>query len=325
MECITRYGYLDYLPNLPTNIFFTAFFSLFFLLHLFLGLHRRIYSYMLAVLMGVALECIGYGGRIGMYYDVFAEKNFVLYLCGLTIGPAFFSAAVYLCIGRILRVYDTPTAVEGKEKGLTYLKPKSITLLFICCDTVSLILQAVGGGLASAAKGEVARQKGVNVMIAGLSAQVVATTLFCCVCGHLIWSVKRGHPERVNTETTGYRRTTRFRMLLGGVAVATVTILIRCVFRVAELSKGFKSKLANGEFCCHCVSELGYVLMCYRRDAIHRMGLNDDGDLHHRPFDRSSRPYPWSGPLEGRRHAPPGLALGEEPWTAGKAAGWFCC
>jgi hypothetical protein len=239
--CIELHGYLDYLPNLAANITFLAIFGFFFLTHAFLGIHYRIYSYMVAVLLGVTLECIGYGGRIGMYYDVFAEKNFVLYLVGLTIGPAFFSAAVYLCIGRIIRIY------EASEGALTFLKPKTITLGFICCDMISLVLQAAGGGLASAAKTEDARQKGVNVMIGGLSTQVVATTVFCCVCMHLMWNVKKGRPEMVSKESEAFRRTSRFRLFLSAIGVATITILIRCIFRVAELSKGFKSKLANGE------------------------------------------------------------------------------
>ncbi|KPI43631.1 Sphingoid long-chain base transporter RSB1 [Cyphellophora attinorum] len=296
------------LPRLPAslaaNITFLAIFGLFFLTHAFLGIHYRIYSYMLAVLFGVALECIGYGGRIGMYYDVFAEKNFVLYLVGLTIGPAFFSAAVYLCIGRIIRVY------EASEGALTFLKPKTITLGFICCDMISLVLQAAGGGLASAAKTEGARQKGVNVMISGLSTQVVATTVFCCVCMHLMWNVKQGRPEMVNRESEAFRRTSRFRMFLVAIGVATITILIRCIFRVAELSKGFKSKLANDETMFE-VWDTTMMIICVAALMAAHPGLTlgharwKEGAMQH-PFWRSQRSHEQQG-----REMPAGFTAAE--------------
>ncbi len=41
------------------------------------------------------------------------------------------------------------------------------------------------------------------------------------------------------------RRTKRFRLFLGALALATLTIFVRSVFRCAELRGGFKGKLAQ--------------------------------------------------------------------------------
>lgn len=65
---------------------------------------------------------------------------FLIYLITLTLGPVFFAAAIYLCLGRIVVVY-------GEE--LSYLKPKTYTILFLTCDFVSLVVQGVGGGIAA--------------------------------------------------------------------------------------------------------------------------------------------------------------------------------
>lgn len=58
-------------------------------------------------------------------------------LIGLTIGPAFLSAAIYLCLGRIAIVYGAHTS---------RIKPRLYSKTFMAGDIVSLILQAAGGG-----------------------------------------------------------------------------------------------------------------------------------------------------------------------------------
>jgi hypothetical protein len=68
-----------------------------------------------------------------------------MYLIDLTIGPTFLAAGIYLCMARIVVVYD------GGQKQLARLKPRSYTLVFLGWDFLSLLLQAVGGAIASLA------------------------------------------------------------------------------------------------------------------------------------------------------------------------------
>jgi hypothetical protein len=86
-------------------------------------------------------------------------------------------------------------------------------------------------------------------MVAGLSTQVAATTLFAILCLHLMYTIRK-YPERVDSTSAGkasLRQSKRFKGFLIAVGVAVITILIRCAFRVAELSEGFKGELANNE------------------------------------------------------------------------------
>lgn len=247
--CLDAYGYLDYLPSIPANVFFLAFFGLALLGQLLISiryLRHKTLSFTTPMLFALLGEIIGYAGRIGMSQgnNVFLDTYFIIYLCCLTIAPAFFSAAVYLSLSRIITIY-APT------KSL--LKPRTITICFISCDLLSLILQAVGGALASTAKTESQRGEGVDIMLAGLATQVAATTAFAFVCLHLAWAVrqhKRTSPTtspHAPTPTELWRRRVPFRLFLAALATAVVTILIRCAFRCAELSGGFKGELANDE------------------------------------------------------------------------------
>ena len=99
--------------------------------------------------------------------------GFHRYLVCLTIGPAFLSASIYLCLARIVVIYG---------EGISRFRPAFYTVTFICCDLLSLLLQAAGGAIASGANTPSQNQTGINIMIAGLATQVASLTLFLALC-----------------------------------------------------------------------------------------------------------------------------------------------
>ncbi len=101
---------------------------------------------------------------------VFPHSNIIC----LTIGPAFFSAAIYLCLARIVVIYS-PTCSR--------LAPRTYTLIFITSDVVALVLQATGGAQAHSANGNT----GVDIMIAGLSWQVASMCAFSVLVLDFVW------------------------------------------------------------------------------------------------------------------------------------------
>ena len=80
-------------------------------------------------------EVIGYTGRIMMHNNPFFKGNFFIYLVTLTIAQAFLSAAIYLCLARIVVVYR-----EERSR----FRPRTYTILFCSCDFLALLLQAIG-------------------------------------------------------------------------------------------------------------------------------------------------------------------------------------
>jgi hypothetical protein len=204
--CVKEYGQLDYIPSLGGNAFYLSCFVVALLSQIGLGIKFRTWGFMSAMIGGCGLEIVGYIARIMLHNDIFNNNYFIIYLVGLTIGPAFFSAAIYLSLSRIINTYG-PT--------LSLLSARKITAIFIGCDLVSLILQAAGGAIASLANTEADGDMGVNIMIAGLSTQVASTFFFCLLCGHLMWAIRR-NPHKVNQETTHFRGEFRFRAFIFG-------------------------------------------------------------------------------------------------------------
>lgn len=124
----------------------------------------------------------------------------------MTIGPAFFSAAIYLSISRIITIFGS---------SLSWFKPRTVSLAFIGFDLVSLILQSAGGAIASMADDQDQTDLGVNIMIAGLVAQVVATSAFVGVCFQLMLAIRR-HPEKLDYSYAQLRKTLKFKLFLCG-------------------------------------------------------------------------------------------------------------
>ena len=160
------------------------------------------------------------------------------YLVCLTIGPAFLSAAVYLCLSRIVVVYS---------ESVSRLRPATYTLVFIGFDFISLLLQAAGGGIAASANTQNLDNVGKNIMVAGVSWQVLSLALFAALCIDFALRVRRASQVEMNPAFASFRESRKFKAFLFGLAAATFTIFVRSVYRCAELSGGFHGKLANQE------------------------------------------------------------------------------
>ena len=125
----------------------------------------------------------------------------------LTIGPAFLSAALYLCLGRIVVVFG---------EHFSRLKPRTYSILFVTCDFFALLLQAAGGAMASSSdNGSSLQDTGINVMIAGLSAQVVSLLVYITLCLDFAWRAYRNRDNWVPKHES-LRRTVLFKAFLCG-------------------------------------------------------------------------------------------------------------
>ncbi|KII88204.1 hypothetical protein PLICRDRAFT_110372 [Plicaturopsis crispa FD-325 SS-3] len=235
--CPISEGQITYQPNLIGNGIFLGVFGLAFFLQLFLGTWKRTWGYMVGLLLGLALEIVGYVARIQLHNNPFSSDAFLMYIICLTIGPAFLSGAIYLCLARIVVLY-------GEE--LSRIRPRTYTITFIFFDIVALVLQALGGGMLSGTETEAAAKTASNIMIAGLSAQVGSLTLFMILAADFAIRVVRSKSDRDN-KYASLTRSLQFKGFLMALAFAVVCIFVRSCFRVAELKEGFSGALANDE------------------------------------------------------------------------------
>jgi hypothetical protein len=129
--------------------------------------------------------------------------------------------------------------------GTSYsrLSPAMYYYIFITCDVISLTLQATGGGMSSNSAGQ--SYIGVDIALAGLSFQVFTLTLFICLATDYAIRYSRG--RRAAKEGEHAELNTRFKVFVGFLSFAILLILIRCVYRIDELSDGYDGPLIHNE------------------------------------------------------------------------------
>ena len=161
----------------------------------------------------------------------------------LTIAPAFLAAGIYLTLSRIVLVF-------GPENSR--IKPLSYPRIFIPCDVMSLLLQAAGGGLASAAShSNKSPDTGDHIMVAGLAFQVLTLFVFILLCADFalrtLRRMRRMGDAATDPTHAKLRASWTFRSFLGALALATLCIFIRSLYRVAELSEGWEGALIKNQ------------------------------------------------------------------------------
>lgn len=241
--CPMEWATIDYRPNIAGNAVYMAAFFILFFAQLWFGYRSRTWKFMSTMALGILGEIVGYIGRIMLNQNPFIMNNFLINLIPLTIAPALLTAGIYLCLGRVI-------VAIGSENSR--LKPKMYTYVFIGCDILALVLQAIGGAMAATAKDAKGGKVGVDIMIAGLISQVITMTLFLAIWGDFALRTRRakisGSLARTQPPLYESLRAKRsFNFLQWALFAATILIYIRCIYRVAELWDGFNGELANHE------------------------------------------------------------------------------
>ncbi|KAI8957710.1 RTA1-domain-containing protein [Daldinia sp. FL1419] len=240
--CPYDQSFYAYRIDIIPNAVFLALFSLFLIGFLAIfAFTRRGGVFTLAMVLGLICEILGYAGRIMSWKNQWSENGFLMQICCLTIAPAFLAAGIYLCIRRIVFAFGP---------GNSRIPPKYYTRIFIPCDIISLILQAAGGGIASSAfhTGH-STDTGDNIMIAGLAFQVFTLLMFMILStDFLIHTLRRRRTlgsAALDQEPAlvAMRKSWMFKAFPSALALSTICIFWRSVFRVAELSGGWAGPL----------------------------------------------------------------------------------
>jgi hypothetical protein len=76
----------------------------------------------------------------------------------LIIAPTFFTAGLYVILGALINRL-------GRHSSI--LSPKMYAIIFLTCDIIALVIQAVGGGMASTEADEIDgdTKPGTNIMV----------------------------------------------------------------------------------------------------------------------------------------------------------------
>ncbi|CAJ2512204.1 Uu.00g052190.m01.CDS01 [Anthostomella pinea] len=244
LACPVEATVLGYYPNLGINIFFAAAFGLCLLGLIGVGAWKRTWGYSIALTAGCALEFAGYLSRVFLHYNPWNQNAFETQICAIILAPTLICISIYLTLKH---------ATLSLNPSLSRIRPRLYPLIFVPADVSCLILQAIGGGLAASAGSDnpAVLLSGDRVIIAGIALQCVVLFFFGAVCVDYYLRVKRwvngeGEGEAVRQARAVFADK-RFGLFCYAVAGAYGAILIRCIYRIAEMAGGWGNYIMQDE------------------------------------------------------------------------------
>ncbi|EWY96584.1 hypothetical protein FOQG_05690 [Fusarium oxysporum f. sp. raphani 54005] len=187
------------------------------------------------------LTSSGYIGRIQMDPNPWKSSAFQTQICCIIIAPTFICAAIYLTLKHVALALNP---------DLSRIHPRWYPRIFLPADLSCLIIQAIGGGVAAAAKRnqpELARN-GNRTIIAGVVLQVIVLLAFGAMGTDYYLRVKKYlHSSEAAPESLRVWQDKKFRMFGFAVSGAYFAILTRCIYRIAEMAGGWGNHIMQDE------------------------------------------------------------------------------
>ncbi|KAF8674234.1 RTA1 protein [Rhizoctonia solani] len=230
----------NYTPTGWICILFIVLFSLTTVLHIIQAFRLKVW-YMLPTLALCGLaEIIGWAGRFWGHKNPYNRNPFLIQICTTIMAPSFMTAAMFLILPRIVG-----------ELGQHYsrMSPRLYPIIFLTADVGALVLQAVGGGVASSAITLDGANRGGNIMLSGIVIQLAAVALFDLLSIEFVVRYTFGRPTRMLPEKHEKKRQIpeRVGLMLVGLAIASLFILVRSIYRTIELSDGWNGRVISTE------------------------------------------------------------------------------
>ncbi|KAJ7686269.1 RTA1 like protein-domain-containing protein [Mycena rosella] len=230
------YGYT---PTEYVCIIFVVLFSSSTLLHLGQATYYRLWWLIPTACLAGVLEIVGWAGRLWSAISPHLFKSFEMQIVCTIMGPTPLAAANFIILGRVI-AYLGP--------AYSRLSPQLYTILFLCCDIISLVVQGIGGGMAAGAVNQrLSPARGGNIMLGGIAFQMVTITVYVFCAGEFLLRYLQNRPIAARGAPTAATAplSTRMKLLIGALVFNTTCLFIRAVYRVIELSDGWGGRIIH--------------------------------------------------------------------------------
>ncbi|KAJ5202988.1 hypothetical protein N7449_005067 [Penicillium cf. viridicatum] len=229
------YVLYNYNPSLAAAIVALLLFLGSTFAHAFLAFKHRM-KFLVTFIVGGLFETIGYGARAANAQQApnYAIMPYSLQSVFILLAPSLLAASIYMILGRIICL------VDGDSRSL--IRAIRLTKIFVLGDVLSFLIQSSGGGILSTAKSADTMQLGENIIIVGLIVQILFFGFFVIVSivFHLRISAR--------PTSSSLRTSVDWKRCLVVLYFASILIMVRCIYRVAEYVQGQKGTLQSHEY-----------------------------------------------------------------------------
>lgn len=237
--------YYGYIPTLSVCLIFTGLYVLTTCIHLGQAIRYRMWYLLITAFTAGNTEVIGWGARLWSHKKPGDLTPYLIQTITTGNGPTFLIASYFIILAEIIR-----------RLGPCYsrLQPRMYTIIFCGADVLALSIQGVGGGLAATAAGSNPPKSptmGGNIMLSGIIIQMIAVTIYMILAVEFVVRYLRDKPfQRPNNQppTGNYHLDPKMKSMLFGLAISSILIYIRSIYRVVELSSGWNGHIIKTEW-----------------------------------------------------------------------------
>ncbi|KAF8518810.1 RTA1-domain-containing protein [Hysterangium stoloniferum] len=235
------YGYT---PTEWICILYIALFSTTTVLHLIQALYKRprLYWVLPTIMTCGICEIIGWGARLWSSRSVLNINAFLMQITTTIIAPTFLTAGLYTILGDMIRTLGSQ---------YSRITPKAYLITFITADVIALVIQAIGGAKASFAfQNGRDPNPGGHIMLGGIIFQLVGILLYSALATEFLLRFHLQKPlQKMNKNVLEGRGIVGkgVSLVAIGMAIATLFVLIRSVYRTIELINGWTGRIITTE------------------------------------------------------------------------------
>ncbi|PPQ82458.1 hypothetical protein CVT25_007255 [Psilocybe cyanescens] len=260
------YGYV---PSRATAIIFILLFATSTLLHAFQASRYRMWWLLWTACFCGITEIVGWSGRLWSSYNPFLDSPFQMQITCTIIAPTFLLAANFVILGRIIRTLGP---------DYSRITPKRYTILFCTSDVVTLVIQAIGGGMAASANTNAGSNTGSHVMLVGIILQLLIIIVYSICGAEFYYRYIKRRPFEGRTQTYGNlpvggthdgRLTPNIKLMSYTLFFSAIFFFIRSIYRVAELADGWNGRIIQTQVYFNVLDGAMIILAIYSLNIFH--------------------------------------------------------
>ncbi|KAI0689716.1 RTA1-domain-containing protein [Cerioporus squamosus] len=254
------YGYV---PTEWVCIMFITLFGLSTLIHAAQTVRSRLWwLFPTACLAGIG-EILGWSARLWSSLNPPLLNPYIIQVTATIVAPTPLIAANFVILGHIIRRIG---------QDYSRLTAKSYTIVFLGCDIVALVVQALGGAKASIAveKGN-NPQSGGHIMLAGVWFQLAALVLYVVLASEFLFRFAYDHPFKraVKAPIRARNMDRKLKLMILGLMLEAIFLFIRSIYRVAELTDGWRGTIITTQAYFNIFDGAMIVLAVYTLNLFH--------------------------------------------------------
>jgi len=261
----------QYVPTKGIAIMFIVLFGLSTTVHMSQATLYRMWWLFPTIGLCDVLEVIGWSARLWSSFSPLLGTPFKMQIVTTIMGPTPLLAANFVIFGVIIH-----------RLGAQYsrLSPKSYAIFFLTCDIISLIVQGVGGAMASLEFGNGEDPaKGGHVMLGGITFQLFVIILYVSCAGEFfiryLWRLPIHPAKSSNDEDTKSKKysrgemTNKMQIMIAALVLSTLCLTIRAVYRTFELADGWEGRIIGTQVLFNVLDGAMITLAMYTMNFAH--------------------------------------------------------